>query len=96
MVLAHDPNATIEYTIDWEPYLPAGVTIVESEDSPQWIVTPETEEELDPEGQAVTDTTASVTIPNLEKGTRYRVECRVTGSDAKRYVGSFYLRGVLQ
>lgn len=63
-----DPDALLNYTWDWEPWLD-GETI----DSYEFIVP----DDLTVENQSSTDTTVTIWLSGGEGGTNYAVVCRI-------------------
>ena len=67
----HDPDATVDYSIDWSCYLAAGDTISAAE----WASTPTG---LTVEGSSFTDSTATARVSGGEIGVAYTLTSRVT------------------
>lgn len=78
-----DPNATRDYTLNWERALPDGVTIA----SAAWVVP----SGLTNGGGSNTTTTATVRLSGGTVGTVYMVVCRITMSDGEVDDRSIYL-----
>lgn len=70
----HDPNAVLDYTIDWSGYLTEGDTIADS----AWSATPTSPSALTVGASEFTDTTATVRISGGTSGTTYYLTNRVT------------------
>jgi hypothetical protein len=67
-----DPEAKINYTVDWEPWLPTGATIA----SVVWTVPSGITEEASSE----TTTTATIQLSGGTAGAAYNIECKITTS----------------
>lgn len=74
-VFIKDPNAVLDYEIDWSSWLRDGDTITASE----WIV----DDGLDEVGTTFTDTSALVWLSGGTVRTKYRATNRVTTADGR-------------
>lgn len=66
-----DPDALLDYVIDWSEWLPSGDTI----DTSTWFVD---DDALEIESTSKTDTTATVRVSGGTLNRRYKVTNRIT------------------
>lgn len=86
-VFLKDPNAQVDYTIDWndstDPYLASGETISTS----AWAVDPQSgaspEDDIEIASDGNTDTTTTVTVTGGVAGRVYRLTNRITTSASR-------------
>lgn len=71
----HDPDAKLDYSVDWSDWLAAGETIV----SAAWTV-PDGLTQGDPYAASATGTVATVWISGGTAGTEYVITCHVVTS----------------
>lgn len=70
-----DPNATLDYTVDWADWMPAGDSIT----TVTWVVPAG----LTKTTQTNTATAATAWLSGGTVGTRYVVVCRITTVDGR-------------
>jgi len=94
-VLLHDPDNTLDYTIDWTTYLAAigsGVTI----SSVAWAITPN--DGASPSapllsGASETTLLATIKVSGVTAGDNHRLTCTMTPSTGQPADRSIYIRG---
>jgi hypothetical protein len=74
--IKHDPNAVLDYTIDWSDWLPSGDTILSS----SWSVPAG----LTEDSSSNTSTTATVWISGGTAGTNYRITNHITTTEGRQ------------
>jgi len=85
-VLIKDPDATLDYGVDWSDYLEAGETLTMS----SWSATPAGELALT--GEANGASSASVVVAGGTRGRVYRLTNRVTTSAGRTDERSITIR----
>jgi hypothetical protein len=83
-ILTKDPDAVLDYGLDWEPWL-AGVDTIASS---QWFAPVG----LTIESDAHTDTTATVWLSEGVRGAQYLVTNRITTASGRTEDRSFVLQ----
>ena len=74
-----DPDAELDYGLDWSPWLVEGATIATSE----WIVPAGLTEGTGDKASSFTDTTTTVWLSGGEDGQDYKVVNRITDTDGR-------------
>jgi len=88
MVYLKDPDAVLDYTVDWSGALVEG----ESLTSAEWLVSPQTENGLALITQSADGQSRTAMVSGGRPGEVYRLTNRVTTDHGRSYDRSFVIR----